>query len=36
MQKYEYAEQVKDKLIKLLSMNPECKAILFRRSIYHS
>lgn len=28
MEKYEYAEQVKNKLIKILSMNPQCKTIL--------
>lgn len=28
MQKYDYAEQVRDKLIKLLKLNPECKLIL--------
>jgi len=28
MEKYEYGELVKNKLIKLLNLNPECKEIL--------
>jgi len=28
MERYEYAEKIKDRLVKLLNMNPECKRIL--------